>query len=154
MTQTHTISGLTSQWPSNRTPPHGPFRKFLGQFIGQTRPVECSTHWPHMWQPQIGTLMTCSTGRKTRSNTPVKRKCLSKNRRTGSSVDISPKLHLRNDRLANRFFSRRAGQLLTAIDKNAIGDAIAFERLGREQLLSQNDPVSKLADNVKHQHLS
>src|SRR5512136_2557679 len=101
-----------------------------------------------MWQPQIGTLMICSTGRKMRSNTPVKRGCFNKNWRTGSRVDTSPNLQLLDDRLANRFLSRRAGQLLTSIDKNAVGDAIAFERLGREQLLFQNDLVSKLAGNI------
>lgn len=126
---------------------------FLGQFIGHTRPVECKTHWPHMWQPQMGTLTMCSTGRKMRSNAPVKRGCFNKNWRAGSRVDINPNSHLLDDRLTNRFFSRRAGQFLTAIDENAAGDAIALERLGCEQLLFQDDPVSKLAGNVKQEHL-
>ena len=47
---THFISGLTSQLPSARTPPHGPLRRFFGQFIGQDMPVEERMHCPHMRQ--------------------------------------------------------------------------------------------------------
>lgn len=43
-TQTHFISGLTSQCPLGRTPPQGPLRRVLGQFIGQDIPVEDSAH--------------------------------------------------------------------------------------------------------------
>jgi hypothetical protein len=43
-TQTQRISGFTSQFPLGRTPPHGPLRSVLGQFIGQVIPVECNTH--------------------------------------------------------------------------------------------------------------
>jgi hypothetical protein len=43
-TQTQRMPGLTSQVPSSRTPPQGPLRKFLGQFIGQDMPVELNTH--------------------------------------------------------------------------------------------------------------
>src|SRR6516165_346839 len=49
-TQTHFISGLTSQWPLSRTPPQGPLRRFFGQFIEQDMPVEESAHCPHIWQ--------------------------------------------------------------------------------------------------------
>src|SRR3569623_1066876 len=48
-TQTHFISGFTSQWPLGRTPPQGPLRRVFGQFIGQDIPVEESTHCPHIW---------------------------------------------------------------------------------------------------------
>ena len=47
-THTQRISGLTSQCPFGRTPPHGPLRRVLGQFIGHVMPVECRTHWPHI----------------------------------------------------------------------------------------------------------
>jgi hypothetical protein len=43
-TQTQRISGLTSQLPLARTPPQGPLRRFLGQFIEQDMPVELSAH--------------------------------------------------------------------------------------------------------------
>ena len=36
---THRISGSTSQLPSARTPPQGPFRSVLGQVIGHVSPV-------------------------------------------------------------------------------------------------------------------
>ena len=49
-TQTQRISGLTSQCPFARTPPQGPLRICLGQFIGQDMPVALSTHLPHIWQ--------------------------------------------------------------------------------------------------------
>jgi hypothetical protein len=42
--QTHFISGLTSQCPSGRTPPQGPLRSVFGQFIGHVSPVSCKTH--------------------------------------------------------------------------------------------------------------
>ncbi len=60
-TQTHFISGLTSQWPFSRTPPQGPLRRFFGQFIGQDMPVEDSAHWPHIWQSKRKPLTTRST---------------------------------------------------------------------------------------------
>src|SRR6185312_7233459 len=59
-THTHRISGLTSQCPSGRTPPHGPLRRVFGQFIGHVMPVECRTHWPHIWQPKTGFLTAAS----------------------------------------------------------------------------------------------
>jgi len=37
-TQTHRISGLTSQLPLARTPPQGPLRRFLGQFMEHDMP--------------------------------------------------------------------------------------------------------------------
>ena len=40
LTQTQRISGLTSQFPSVRTPPQGPLRRVLGQVMGQVMPVE------------------------------------------------------------------------------------------------------------------
>jgi hypothetical protein len=43
-TQTQRISGLTSQLPFGRTPPHGPLRSCFGQFIGQDAPVAESAH--------------------------------------------------------------------------------------------------------------
>ena len=49
-TQTHGMSGSTSQWPLARTPPQGPFRSRFGQFIGHDMPVEERMHWPHMRQ--------------------------------------------------------------------------------------------------------
>ena len=60
MTHTQRISGTTSQLPSARTPPHGPLRSVLGHVIGQVRPVECSTHCPHIWQPKTRPLTACS----------------------------------------------------------------------------------------------
>src|SRR5262245_22605034 len=47
-THTHFISGFTSQLPLARTPPQGPLRSDLGQFIGQDMPVEDSAHCPHI----------------------------------------------------------------------------------------------------------
>ena len=44
LTQTQRISGTTSQVPSSRTPPHGPFRNVFGQVIGHVIPVSWSTH--------------------------------------------------------------------------------------------------------------
>ena len=35
VTQTHVISGCTSQRPSGETPPHGPLRSCFGQVCGQ-----------------------------------------------------------------------------------------------------------------------
>jgi hypothetical protein len=64
------MSGLTSQLPLARTPPHGPLRKLLGQFMGQDIPVELSTHWPHMRQSNsspLTALSTLATGRSIRS---------------------------------------------------------------------------------------
>ena len=43
-THTHCISGLTSQAPSTPTPPHGPLRSCLGQFMGHDMPVSDSAH--------------------------------------------------------------------------------------------------------------
>ena len=65
-TQTQRISGRTSQKPPGRTPPQGPFRSSLGQFIGHDMPVELSTHWPHILQSKISPLIALSaraTGR-------------------------------------------------------------------------------------------
>lgn len=49
-TQTHCMSGRTSQLPSCRTPPHGPLRSCLGQFIGHDMPVAESAQPPHIRQ--------------------------------------------------------------------------------------------------------
>ena len=57
-TQTHFISGFTSQCPLSRTPPHGPLRRFFGQFIGHDMPVEESAHCPHIWQSNRKPLVT------------------------------------------------------------------------------------------------
>ena len=62
-TQTHRICGSTSQWPSARTPPQGPLRRFFGQFIGHDMPVEPSTHWPHIRQSNRNPLTAFSTSR-------------------------------------------------------------------------------------------
>ncbi len=58
---------LTSQLPSARTPPHGPLRRFFGQFIGQDMPVELSTHWPHILQSNNSPLTPRSTAANGRS---------------------------------------------------------------------------------------
>ena len=50
LTHTHFMSGRTSQLPFARTPPHGPLRRFFGQFMGHDIPVELRTHCPHMRQ--------------------------------------------------------------------------------------------------------
>ena len=60
-TQTQGISGMTSQLPFSRTPPHGPLRSVFGQVIGHVIPVSCKTHWPHIRQSQIGFFIPCST---------------------------------------------------------------------------------------------
>ena len=62
-TQTQRISGFTSQKPPGRTPPQGPLRSSLGQFIGQDMPVEESTHCPHMRQSKSSPLTPRSTKR-------------------------------------------------------------------------------------------
>ncbi len=67
--QTHFISGFTSQLPFARTPPHGPLRRFFGQFIGQDMPVELKMHWPHMRQSNSSPLTwrsMAATGRSRR----------------------------------------------------------------------------------------
>ena len=67
---THFISGRTSQLPLARTPPHGPLRRFFGQFIGQDMPVELSMHCPHMRQSNSNPFTvrsTAATGRSRRS---------------------------------------------------------------------------------------
>ena len=60
-TQTQGMSGSTSQLPLARTPPQGPLRSCLGQFIGQDMPVEESAHWPHIWQSKRKPLVAFST---------------------------------------------------------------------------------------------
>ena len=68
--QTQRMAGLTSQKPPGRTPPQGPFRSCLGQFIGQDMPVEESTHCPHIRQSKSRLLTPRSisaTGASTRS---------------------------------------------------------------------------------------
>ncbi len=68
-TQTQGISGFTSQLPLGRTPPQGPLRSCLGQFMGQDMPVELSAHWPHIWQSNrkpLTTFSTAATGRSSR----------------------------------------------------------------------------------------
>src|SRR5882757_1461150 len=60
-TQTHFMSGSTSQLPLSRTPPQGPFRNAFGQFMGHDMPVELSTHWPHIRQSNSRPLTTFST---------------------------------------------------------------------------------------------
>lgn len=69
-TQTHDISGMISQCPSGRTPPHGPLRRFFGQVIGQVMPVLCSTHWPHILQSKTGVLLARSPLMNARSTQP------------------------------------------------------------------------------------
>ena len=49
-TQTQRISGFTSHMPFSRTPPHGPLRIVLGQFIGHDMPVFESAQSPHILQ--------------------------------------------------------------------------------------------------------
>jgi len=69
-THTHFISGRTSQCPLARTPPHGPLRRFFGQFIGHDIPVELRMHWPHMRQSNnspFTVFSTRATGRSSRS---------------------------------------------------------------------------------------
>ena len=66
-THTHFICGRTSQSPFARTPPHGPLRRFFGQFIGQDMPVELRTHAPHMRQSNNSPLTLCSTAATGRS---------------------------------------------------------------------------------------
>ena len=61
LTQTQTIEGSISHVPSARTPPQGPFLRFLGQFIGQDMPVDDSTHVPHMRQSNMAFLIARST---------------------------------------------------------------------------------------------
>ena len=61
LTQTQGMSGSTSQLPLARTPPQGPLRSCLGQFIGHDMPVEDSTHWPHMRQSNMKPLTRFST---------------------------------------------------------------------------------------------
>jgi hypothetical protein len=43
-TQTQRMAAFTSQLPSARTPPQGPLRISLAQFIGHAMPVADSTH--------------------------------------------------------------------------------------------------------------
>ena len=59
--RTQRISGLTSQFPSARTPPHGPLRNCFGQFIGQASPVELNTQLPHILQSNSSPLTAAST---------------------------------------------------------------------------------------------
>ena len=44
-----------------RTPPHGPLRRFLGQFIEHDIPVELRAHWPHIWQSNKKPLVSFSS---------------------------------------------------------------------------------------------
>src|ERR1700737_3648642 len=68
-TQTQRLSAYTSQLPSARTPPHGPLRRFLGQDIGQLRPVECRMHCPHIRQSQTASFSGFSMATTRRSMT-------------------------------------------------------------------------------------
>src|SRR5690606_21776790 len=61
LTQTHGMSGSTSQLPFARTPPQGPFLSCFGQFIGQDMPVEDRMHWPHMRQSNMKPFTRFST---------------------------------------------------------------------------------------------
>ena len=61
-THTHCICGSTSQPPSGRTPPQGPLRTDLGQFIGHAMPLRESRQWPHMRQSNISPLTLRSSG--------------------------------------------------------------------------------------------
>src|SRR5690606_4752883 len=56
LTQTQGMSGSTSQWPLARTPPQGPLRNCLGQFIGHDMPVDDRMHCPHMRQSNMNPL--------------------------------------------------------------------------------------------------
>jgi hypothetical protein len=49
-------------------PPHGPLRRFFGQFMGQDMPVEDSTHWPHMRQSNRMPLISRSVAAVGRSS--------------------------------------------------------------------------------------
>jgi hypothetical protein len=70
-TQTHGLSGYTSQFPLARTPPHGPLRKFFGQRMGQVNPVDWRIHWPHIRQSNTTSFPIFSSGRIMRSSTFV-----------------------------------------------------------------------------------
>ena len=61
-TQTQRIVGSTSHAPSERTPPQGPLRSDLGQFIGHDMPVEASTHAPHIRQSNKSPLTRLEPG--------------------------------------------------------------------------------------------
>jgi hypothetical protein len=87
-------AGFTSQCPSGRTPPQGPLRSSFGQFIGQVSPVECRTHWPHIWQPKIGFLTAAST----RASGPIRRVRPSASSRSGPSPCGQPSTRLLRSR--------------------------------------------------------
>jgi len=61
--------GLTSQLPFARTPPQGPLRNCLGQFMGQDMPVALRTQRPHILQSNSRPFTcrsTTATGRSSR----------------------------------------------------------------------------------------
>src|SRR5438094_259466 len=97
-TQTQRLSGYTSQLPLARTPPQGPLRKFLGQRIGQLRPVECRMHCPHMRQSHTASFSGFSTATTRRSMTRI---VLSLAQRLADVVDVA--LDRADDVLSDRF---------------------------------------------------
>src|SRR5712692_5805959 len=96
-TQTQGLSGHTSQFPSARTPPQGPLRKFLGQRMGQVSPVECRMHWPHIRQSNMASLRGFSTATTAFSSRVV------------TGLSLSQRLVDQLDRLLQRGALRRVG---------------------------------------------
>ena len=63
------MAGFTSHMPFSRTPPQGPLRSVLGQFIGQDMPVRDNWQSPHILQSNMNPLAARSmavTGRSIR----------------------------------------------------------------------------------------
>lgn len=86
--------------------------------MGQTIPVECSTHCPHIWQPNRGRLMSSSTGLNIRSRTLTNRG--RRPRTILNFIKLLPGMFdLFQDCLADGAFGLATKQLLTPIDKNA-----------------------------------
>jgi hypothetical protein len=65
-TQTHFISGSTSQLPSCSVPPHGTVPQVLRAAHRAREPVECRMHCPHMRQSHTVSFVTRSTSRSAR----------------------------------------------------------------------------------------
>ena len=87
-THTQSMSGTISQFPSRRTPPQGPLRRFFGQVMGHVMPVLCNTQSPHILQSNMRPFVTLSPGTNTFSITPPGFRPFRNRRRKASVANI------------------------------------------------------------------
>jgi hypothetical protein len=122
-------------------------RRFLGQVIGQTIPVECSTHCPHIWQPNRGRLMISSTGLNKRSKPLTNRG--RRPRYILIFVQLLPGMFdLFSNSVANCAFWLAAVQLLAPVDEYTPRRAVFQDGIRSEPHFPQLDLVAKLPGDL------